>query len=233
MALPTMSVPTFKTKIPSTGKQVTYRPFLVKEEKILLMALEGGDMDEISEATKTILENCILDEIDVEKLATFDVEYLFLQLRSKSISEVIELVVGHTKESECTHRTEVSFNIDDIKVKGIKKNRNIQITDSIGIKVRYPSMQDVQKLKGTEDAVFKVIASCIEVVYDSDNVYDEFSQQEIEEWLDGLSQVQFKKVSDFFSDTPKLSYDVKWKCPQCGEEDEFKLEGLQSFFMWR
>lgn len=232
MALPKIASPTFVTSLPSTGQKIEYRPFLVKEEKMLLMALEGEDTAEMTRATKQIIEACVLTELDVDKLATFDVEYLFLQLRGKSIGEVIELRVGHTGENpECQHKTDIKINIDDIKVQGINKHNKIMITDQIGVKVRYPSLNDVVNLDfDDKEATFKIIASCIDVVFDSDNVYDEFSHAEMINWLEGLSQAQFDKIAAFFSSIPALRYTVKWKCSKCKQEDHFDLEGLSSFF---
>ena len=231
MTLPIISTPKFTTDVPSTGETVHFRPFLVKEEKILLMAMEGGDANEMTEATKTILQNCIEEDIDINKLATFDVEYLFLKLRAKSVGEMIELRIGHTGDTSCEHKTEVSINIDDIKVEGVDTNNKIMVTDTVGIVVHYPSMMDVAHLDiDDKDTPFKIIASCIEMVFDGDNVYEEFSEQEMIQWLEGLSQSQFAKVSEFFSKMPKLSHKIEWKCEKCKKKDSFVIEGLASFF---
>lgn len=232
MTLPTITTPTFTTTIPSTGQEISYRPFLVKEEKILLMAMEGGDGAEMTQATKQILSSCITEDIDIEKLATFDIEYLFLQLRSKSVGEVIELRVGHTGEGvECDHKTDVEINIDDIVVEGIKVDKKIMVTDTIGIIAHYPTMQDVDGLDTSDvNTPFKLIVSCIDMVFDGDNVYEDFTADEMRDWLDGLNQEQFKKISDFFAEMPKLSHTVSWKCPKCGALDTFTIEGLSSFF---
>ncbi len=232
MALPVMAVPTFKTKIPSTGKQIEFRPFLVKEEKILLMAMEGGDSAEMSSAMTRILQECILTKIDIDSLATFDVEYLFLQLRGKSVGEVIEITVGHTGETECHHRTPIKINIDDIKVDGIRKDKNIKITNEIGVKVRYPSMQDALSLSTEEeDAPMRLIASCIEVVYDQENVYDDFTVEEMVDWLGTLNKKQFDAIVEFFNGIPKLTHKVEWVCPECKQKDSFVLEGMADFFI--
>jgi len=232
MTLPTIATPKFATEVPSTGETVHFRPFLVKEEKILLMAMEGGDPNEMTQATKTILESCIEEDIDVGKLATFDIEYLFLKLRAKSVGEIIELRIGHTGENvTCDHKTEVGINIDDIKVDGIKKDKKIMITDQIGIVVHYPSMADVEHLDiDDKETPFKVIAACIDMVFDGDNVYDDFTPQEMQKWLEGLNQKQFKKVSDFFAEMPKLTHKVEWTCEKCKKKDSFIIEGLSSFF---
>jgi len=232
MALPSLSAPEFITAVPSTGEEIKYRPFLVKEEKILLMALEGNDQDEITNAIMKILGNCILSDVDLNKLATFDVEYLFLKLRGKSVGEVIELKVGHSNpDNPCTHRTEVSINIDDIEVIGDKPNDKIQLDETVGIKVRFAGMKDLKGVDSDSSTdLFKLITRCIEYVYDEENVYGDFTAKEMEQWLEQLSSEQFAKVTDFFNTSPKLQHTVKWKCPECGEEDELTLEGLAAFF---
>jgi hypothetical protein len=231
MALPSLGTPKFITSIPSTGQEIQYRPFLVKEEKILLMALEGGDEKEIQRAISDILSSCILTEIDVGKLAVFDVEFLFMNLRGKSVGENIELRVGH-QDSECTHKTEISINIDDIKVSGNISDGKIEVTDQIGVKLKYPSITDVTRFSSeTSEGMFKMIASCIEYVYDQNEVYNEFTIEEMVEWLEGLNQGSFQKITTFFETLPKLSHTIEWKCSKCGETEKVVLEGLNSFFM--
>lgn len=231
MALPSISTPEFITKIPSTGQEIKYRPFLVKEEKILLMALEGGDQKEITRSIITLLKNCILVDVDVEKLATFDVEFLFLKLRGKSVGEVVELTVAHT-ESECPHRSDVSINLDAIEVNGEIQDGKVQITDEIGVKLHYPTIDSTLGVDADNaDSMFGMIIDCIDYIYDQEEVYNEFTKDELKDWVDQLNQSQFKKITDFFQDMPKLSHKVDWKCEKCGEEDSIELEGLQSFFM--
>jgi hypothetical protein len=233
MALPSIATPEFKTVIPSTGESITYRPFLVKEEKILLMALEGGDVNEITNAIKKILKECVFEELNVDELATFDVEFLFLQLRGKSVGEVVDLSMSHTYETECKHRTDVAVKLDEINLTGLRETTNIMVTDKIGVKLRYPTLKDSvsidQNMKET-DMLFKIIAKCIEYVFDEESVYNEFTEKEIEDWVSTLNQSQFKKIVDFFQEMPKLEKKVEWTCTKCGEKDEIMLEGLQSFF---
>lgn len=230
MALPSLTAPEFFTKIPSTGKEIKYRPFLVKEEKILLMALEGNDQDEITNAIVTILGNCLEEGVDVSKLATFDVEYLFLKLRGKSVGEVIELRMSHA-EGDCDHRTDVEINIDDINVTEERPEDKIQLTDEIGIKLRYAGVNDLKGMDpDSSEDLFNLITDCIDFIYDSENVYSDFSKSEIAAWLDQLSSEQFKKITDFFENAPKLRHVVTWTCPKCGKEDSMVLEGLTSFF---
>ena len=230
MALPSISTPEFKTTIPSTGQKITYRPFLVKEEKILLMAMEGNDQKEIEHAIKKILTNCILDDVDVDSLAMFDMEFLFLQLRGKSVGEVIELAVTHL-EGECKHRTDIKVNIDDIKLSNIEQEKKIMLTDDVGVMMKYPTMKEAMSVEGENaEAVFEILAKSIDYVFDMENVYNEFSEEELVEWINGLNQTQFQKILTFFESMPKLSYEVSWKCKECGEDDSITLEGIQSFF---
>ena len=230
MGLPSLATPQFSTKIPSTGQEVEYRPFLVKEEKVLLMALEGGDQKEISKATQNIIKSCVLSDINIDKLATFDIEYLFLKLRGKSVGELVELQLGHS-DSECDHKTEIQINLDEIEVVGDISDGKIMIDDKIGVKMRYPGIDDIAGLEEQNtESMFSVINNCVEYVFDEENVYSDFTKKEIEEWTGNLSQNQFEKLTDFFQSIPKLSHTVEWTCEKCGEKESVTLEGLQSFF---
>lgn len=228
--LPKIATPEYSTRIPSTGEKISFRPFLVKEEKILLMAMEGRDQREIETAIKNLLESCILSNIKVSKLATFDIEYLFLKLRAKSVGEVIELKVAH-ESGDCNHKTPIRINIDEINVSEITSDGKIMLTNDIGIKLRYPGLDDVSNVK-TDDSssIFKLIAGCVEYIYDTESVYNEFTETELNDWIEQLSQEQFKKIADFFSVQPRLKHEVSWKCEKCGKEDSIVIEGLQNFF---
>ena len=233
MGLPSIATPQFSTKMPSTGQEIEYRPFLVKEEKVLMMAMEGQDTKEIARATKNIIKECVISDIDVDKLTTYDFEFLFLRLRAKSVGETIELKVSHSDENNtCKASTDVIIDIDDINVTEQKVDNKIMLTDDIGVMLRYPGINDVEGLKSNDsDKMFDMIANCVEYVFDKENVFSEFTEKEMVEWIEGLSQSQFSKISDFFSDIPKLQYDIEWTCNECGEKDKITLEGLQSFFM--
>ena len=233
MNLPQLTSPEFVTKIPSTGQEVKYRPFLVKEEKILLMALEGGDEKEITLAIMNILDACILDDVDLRTLATFDVEFLFLKLRGKSVGEVIELKLSHSnKDSECKHRTEVDVNLDDINVVGDIGNGKVQLDDTLGIKLRYAGIDDINKIESTSASqLYELVVQCVDYIYDAENVYEDFTKEEMSDWLGQLNSTQFKKITDFYEAAPKLSHTIEWTCPECGEKDTVVLEGMQSFFM--
>jgi predicted ATPase len=233
MSLPSLSVPEFQTKVPSTGEIIKYRPFLVKEEKILLMAMEGRDVNEITNAVLNLLENCILSDIDVGSLATFDIEYLFLKLRGKSVGETIEVKVSHEDKSECQSRTDITISLEDIQVVGDIADGKIMLTDDIGVKLTYPTfstLRSANDMMTDQETAFDIMVSCIEFVFDNDNVYSDFTQQELKDWVEGLNQTQFKQITDFFDGIPKLSHEVEWKCKDCGQTETVKLEGLQSFF---
>jgi hypothetical protein len=232
MALPSIATPQFSTTVPSTGQEIEYRPFLVKEEKVLMMAMEGGDNKEIATATKNILKDCILSDVDIKKLTIFDIEFLFLKLRAKSVGETIELKVAHPDEnSTCKEMTDVVIDIDDIKVTEQKTDNKIMLTDDIGVVLRYPGIDDVDGLGESPEQMFSMIANCIEYVFDKENVFNEFTEKEMVEWIENLKQTQFSKITDFFSEIPKLSHDIEWTCKECGKKDKVTLEGLQSFFM--
>lgn len=231
MALPSISTPEFKTHIPSTGKEITYRPFLVKEEKVLLMAMEGKDQTEITNSIVKLLSNCIIsEEIKVQELATFDIEYLFLKLRGKSVGEVIELKISHP-EGDCMHKTDIKINLDDINVTGDISDGKIMLTDDVGVKLKYPTISTTIGVDTENaDSLFNLVIDCIEFIYDKEEVYTDFTRDELNAWVDTLNQAQFKKITEFFQSMPSLKHEIKWKCEKCGKEDKMVLEGLQSFF---
>lgn len=231
MALPSIALPSFKAIIPSTKQEISFRPFLVKEEKILLMALEGSDKKEITNSIYQVLENCIETEgVDVRKLPTFDIEYLFLMLRSKSVGEEIVFKLSHGSEKECKHQTEVAINLNDVKVEGEVAEGKIMLTDTIGVQMHYPTIEAIDELQNQE-TILSVIASCIDVVFDSDDVYDDFTHDELIDWLGNLNASQFEKVNDFFASSPKLKHKIEWTCKECGEKEEVVIEGVYNFFI--
>ena len=233
MSLPQLVSPEFTTEIPSTKQKIKFRPFLVKEEKILLMASEGNDPAEMQRAVKSILSNCILTKIDVSNLATFDLEYLFLKLRGKSVGEEIELLMKHSSKSDCKHQTTVKMNLDDIKIVGKVSDGKIMLDDKIGVKLKYPTFDEVAKMSENQsntEIIYKTMAMLIEYVYTEEEVYNDFTDEEMEEWITKLNQKQFAKITDFLADMPKLSQKVEWTCSKCGEKDTVVLEGLQAFF---
>ena len=233
MALPKVTTPEFQTKLPSTQETIYYRPFLVKEEKLLLMAQQGKDQKEILNVVFQILESCLKTPLEVKKLAPFDIEWLFLQLRAKSVGEVIELKLKHTKE-ECQGITDVEININDVKVTyPDKKDDVIMMGQSIGVKMRYPSVDMIDPEKFEDPSVseiFGLLDKCVVNVFDANQVYNEFTSQELTDFLESLDQKQFQKIVDFFNNTPKVKHTVEYKCTKCGENVKYPLEGLLDFF---
>ena len=243
MALPKLNVPVYETILPSTEKVVKYRPFLVREEKILLTAMEDGEERIIGNAVKQILRNCIQGDLNTDDLPTFDIEYLFLRLRAKSVGETITVGLKpypcvQNDGGLCKFSTEVEINLEEVKV---KKNENhsskIMIDDTVGIKLKYPDISlispDGNKEKLSEmDLGMSVIKKCIEMIFTKETVHerDSFTEEELDEFLDSLNTQQFEKINEFFNTIPKLSHTVKYNCKTCGEEKETTIEGLNSFF---
>jgi len=233
MSLPSLATPTFKTSIPSTGEEIRFRPFLVKEEKILYMTLEGGDTRDTSQAVAEILTNCVSTPgFDPTKLASFDIEYLFLMLRAKSVGEVVNVNVLHTDKTECSSSTEVEINLDEIKVVKTPDHKNeIDLGDGVGMKLKYPNIFSMTSVSQSEiDKALDMISSCIVNVWDDNQVYDDFTREEALDFVSKLSKKQFDNVLEFFNTMPKLSHKVKFHCDKCGKDDEANIEGLQSFF---
>jgi len=239
MPLPKINTPTYELELPSTGKKIKYRPFLVKEEKVLLMALESEDMKQISNGIVQILNDCILTRgVKVESLATFDIEYLFLNVRAKSVGETVEVNVTCPDDGETT--VEMEIEIDSIKIQKNKDHKNIiKLDDKYSMKLRYPSFdqfidnnfevnQDVSDVNKSLD----MITSCIEMVYDEEESWSasDCSKKELVEFVDQLNSKQFKQIEIFFTTMPKLSHIIAVKNPNTGVESEVVLEGLASFF---
>tara|TARA_E500000318_G_scaffold17035_1_gene17288 strand:- start:215 stop:934 length:720 start_codon:yes stop_codon:yes gene_type:complete len=239
MSLPKIATPLFHLTLPSTEKQITYRPFLVKEEKLLMIAKEANDEESIAIATLQVLESCTNGEVNVNELASFDIEYLFLNIRAKSVGEEIELRYKHSgginKEGkECNIVTPVNINIDDIKV---KKNENhtdkIMLTDTIGIKMKYPKLDIITKLQdGSIENVIDAIADCVDFLFDEEQIYDNTttSKEELIEFIETLSQEQLMKINKFFDTMPQLEHEVEYECAGCGQKDKVTLRGLSDFF---
>lgn len=236
MALPILSAPEFETTIPSTGQTIFFRPFLVKEEKVLFMALQGGESKEIHNAVKNILGACVKTEgVDVSKLAMFDIEFLFLKLRGKSVGENIELNMSHRNNPECNHIQKVVVNLDSIDVIFPDDHKDtVMLTDDVGIKFKYPSLETVDKMQSfngeSMDSIINVIAESVHSIFDSENVHDQFTVKEAVDFLEALNQAQFANVTAFFNNLPKLSHTIEWKCTECGVEEKVLIEGLDSFF---
>ncbi len=236
MALPKLGVPQYELSLPSTGKTVKYRPFLVKEEKVLLLAMESQEEKQVIDAVKNVLKSCVISRIKVDQLPSFDLEYLFLKIRAAAIGEVIEMTVTCTDDGE-TNAT-ASINIDEVEVtKEEGHDRKIMLTDTTGILMKYPSMDrfiESQFLnKGIDaDHIFSFIAEHIEQIFDEEEVYDSSttSKKEFREFVESLTTKQFESIQKFYETMPRLSHTFTVVNPNTGNECEYTIEGLQSFF---
>jgi hypothetical protein len=236
MALPKLSAPRFSVELPSTGQRVSFRPFLVKEEKALLMAATSSDQNSMIDAVKDVLAACVLDDnVNVSNLPFFDLEYLFLNLRAKSVGEVVKLEYRHTggmnySGIECEAVTPVEINLERVKVERNEKHTNkIKITDNLGVVMRYPTISDIKLVSDGTDEL-KMIAKCIVSVYDEENVYEPDNLQDAVDFIDSLNTQQFAKIMEFIATMPKLKHTFRYKCKGCGQEDTVTLEGLSDFF---
>ena len=238
MPLPKIATPTYELVIPSSKKKIKYRPFLVKEEKILILAMESEDTNQIANAVKNVISSCILSRgIKVEKLSTFDIEYLFLNIRGKSVGEQIEVMV--TCPDDGKTQVPTSINIDSIKVQKDKDHStDIVLDDVYTLRMKYPSLTEFIKNnfgsldEMSVDDTFDLIASCIDQVYSDDESWasEECTKKELTSFVESLNSNQFKKVEKFFETMPKLSHTVKVINPNTNKENEIIIEGLQSFF---
>ena len=236
MALPKLGYPTYELELPSNGKTVKYRPFLVKEEKVLLMALEAEDEKQIISAVKDLIKNCVISRIKVETLPSFDLEYLFLKIRAASIGEMINLNVTCTDDNET--KVDAQININEVEVfKPEGHDPKIMFDDKTGIIMKYPSMKEfvdrefLQKEMKTEE-IYDFIAESIDQIFDADEVYDKSTttKKEFRTFVDSLTTKQFEKIQEFYTTCPKLSHTFTVVNPKTGKESEYKIEGLQSFF---
>jgi len=237
MALPSLVAPEYETIIPSTKQPIRYRPFLVKEEKILYLAMESGEEKEILRALMNLLDSCILDDVDTNVLTTYDLEYLFLNIRAKSVNDVIALNARHKDDTDCGHVTKIEVKIDDINIVNDEEHIYNLVLDEktgLGLELKDPAALDLGEIAETKDefdAVFGMVYKCVKLVFDENNVYDSFTEKELRESiLDNLNQEQFEKLMKFFNTLPKLKHEVTYTCPKCEKEETIVIEGLQSFF---
>ena len=238
MPLPQIATPTYELVLPSTGKKIKYRPFLVKEEKILILSLESEDQKQITNAIKSTLKSCIMTRgVKVDELPTFDIEYIFLNIRGKSVGESIDVIVTCPDDNETTVETKIY--IDEIQVKKDENhNCDIKLDGVYTLRMKYPSLNEFVKTNfdamnemKVEDT-FELISSCIDQVYSEEETWShqECTKKELTDFVDSLNSSQFKKVESFFTTMPKLSHTVNVTNPNTKVDSEIKLEGLQSFF---
>ena len=239
MPLPKINTPTYELTLPSNNKKIKYRPFLVREEKILILALESSDAKQISSSIVEIMSDCIeTKNVDITKLPSFDIEYLFLNIRAKSVGETVDVIITCPDDNKTT--VEATINIDDIKVKKTKGHKNVvKLDDTYSMKLKYPSMQQFidanfdseQELNSVSQSL-QMLSTCIDMIYDNEESWDaaDSSQKELEEFIEQLNSKQFKLIEKFFETMPKLSHKIKVTNPKTKVESEVVLEGLASFF---
>lgn len=235
--LPKIDVPSYDIVLPVSKTKVTFRPFLVKEQKILLMAMESEESDFIESNIKQILRNCSLTELNIDNLPMVDIEYYFLHLRGKSVGEEVETKYkceNVVDEKTCGNIMDVKYNVLEVDVKIPEGDGIIKLAEDIGIKMKYPSFAVLNKLKGQDllSVAFELISECIEYVYDKDNLYytNEIPKEELSAFLDQLSNEQFKEVQKFIEDLPRIEKTIDIKCSKCGFEHKIVSKELTDFF---
>ena len=238
MALPKLNVPVYEAVLPSTEKVIKYRPFLVKEEKLLFTAQESGE-EAVLPAVKQIIKNCVQGELDIDNMPLFDIEYLFLRLRAKSVGEEVTLGLKpwgcpQNNGELCEFTTEVSVNLEEIKcVKDKKHTSKIMLDDKIGIMMKYPDISQMNMGESENDIMgMKIIKNSINMIFTEEETHerDSFTEKELDEFIDSLNTKQMDKIRNFFETMPTLKHTVKYKCETCKEEKETTVQGLNSFF---
>ena len=231
MSLPKLNTPTYELVLPSTGKKVRYRPFLVKEHKVLLTMSEADDY-EISRIVNELVNACTFGKLSIEDLAHFDIEYIFLNLRARSISEKVDVVVN----CSCGEKIETSFSIDNLKVEKTPGHTNkIMLTDEYGIELRYPLFESIVEIfaKNNDEDIFNLIVNSIKGVYSKDEYWEakEQTKEELENFINSLTKEQFDKIETFFTTAPKIVQVIETDCPSCKKHNVSRLEGLSNFFV--
>tara|TARA_B100000949_G_scaffold157931_1_gene138951 strand:+ start:671 stop:1378 length:708 start_codon:yes stop_codon:yes gene_type:complete len=234
MPLPKLEVPTYELKVSSLRKKIEYRPFLVREEKILLTALEG-DQHDMVRAMKQIIENCLITKINIDELPLFDLEYIFLQLRSKSVGETSDIQLTC---QECDEGNKITIDLSKIELSTPEQtiDPNIMLTDSVGIVLKYPTSDMLRYIDLEEnfnfDTTLDVLEHCVDTIFSGDDIFDlqDYTKEERSEFFQNLTQKQFQDIQLYFDNMPKLLHQVEFKCSACESEQSTELEGLQNFF---
>jgi ribosomal protein L44E len=237
MALPLNSTPVYQLTIPSTEKTVKFRPFLVKEEKSLLLAQQSEDPNVMINTLQDVIKSCIKDDIDVGKLAIFDLEYIFTQIRAKSVGEEVELVFKCQHCDDEKAKVKVKIDLTKLEVSRDAEHTNkIPLFGSVGVVLKYPNINLIRKLESISsnsvDDVFQIITECMDYIYDENEIYhaSEQTDKELKEFLNNLTTEQFGRIQKFFDSMPKLTKDIEYTCPVCSSHNEATLSGIQSFF---
>ena len=240
MALPMMNTPTYNMVVPSSGVNVKFRPFLVKEEKALLIAQQSEDLMVMVDTLKSVIKTCVLDTIDANKLATFDLEYMFTQIRAKSVGEIIELIFpcddDHGEDNEKA-RVKVSIDLTTLHVEKDPNHTNkIDLFGDVGVMMKYPTMDIMKKLDSLDedniDKIFDVVALSIDYIYQGEEIFytKEQKHEEVLQFLNNLTSEQFIKIQNFFATMPRIKKEIEYTCPVCQKQHRKMLEGMQSFF---
>lgn len=242
--LPKLDIPIYEVKLISTGKTVRVRPFLVKEQKLFLMASESDDQKETVNVIRQVLKNCILDEVDVDNLPTFDLEFLFMNLRARSVEEVVDLryKCNNTHKDEngedkkCNGSVEFKLNLLEVEPTINPNHTNkIQLTDKLGVVLKYPTFEMIQKYEtmNENDVMLNVLIDCIDYIFDADNVYyaKDTPKEELVDFVDNLQQSHLEKIKIFFDTMPEIKKDVHFACPKCGYQEDIEIKGMQNFFV--
>lgn len=234
MALPKLDVPRYETKLPSTGKKLIYRPYLVKEEKVLMIAMESNDQGQMIRAVKDIITSCTDGMVNADEMTMFDLEYMFTQLRAKSVGETTKVSIPC---KHCNHKNEVDINLSNVKVNDVKDNsKKIKLTDSVSVLLKYPTVSEVQGMQGTNkseiDIIFDLIIASIDSIYAGQEVFDakEQSKKEMTDFVDSLNSEQFNKIKSFIENMPSVSISASFDCESCNTHNENELRGLNNFF---
>jgi hypothetical protein len=229
MALPKIKHPTYSITIPSNEKKVNFRPFTVQEEKLLLMAKSSENTDDIIGTVKQVIQNCIIEPVDVEKLAIFDIEYIFIKLRAKSVGEIVDL---EYTDPDTQENIKFKINLDDIEVKRHEgHSTKFPLFENIGVVMRYPTLEEIKSVEeaGKDEAVFAMLMKCVDKIYDDDTVYDDYSEKELNDFINSLPMESMITIQKFFETLPSVEHTVKLR-NKTGDIKEVVLKGINSFF---
>lgn len=242
MALPKLDVPIFETTLVSTGETVKFRPFLVKEQKMFLMAAQSDDVKDITNTIKQVINNCLVSEIDVDNLPTFDLEKLFMQMRAHSVGEIAELKYtcnnmvknAEGEEKKCGGMINLDVNILQLEPKiSPEHDKNIKLTENMGVVMKYPTFKMLEQLnKKTNVDLLNIFVACIDYIYDKDQVYyaKDTSESELIDFIDNMQPADLQKIQSFFETMPKYAKEFEFKCPKCGYHENITIEGIENFF---
>jgi len=237
MALPIQSAPKYSVTIPSTEETVNFRPFIVKEQKSLLLAQQSEKQGVMIDTLKDVISACTFNKIDVSNLALFDLEYLFTQIRAKSVGETVELVIKCNTCTDEKARAKVSYDLTNIEVKKDENhNKKIPLFDDVGVMMKYPNFDMIRGFENIQDGdveeLFGMVSKCIDYIYNTEEVFHtkDLSKEEVDEFLNNLTQDQFSKIQNFFETLPKIYTDLDYICPVCEVKQQTRVEGINSFF---